>query len=146
MLPVAFAAWAAVACAAPKTVPKRPADAKAPAGLRPAAADDLYEGPAVSKSPKPEGAIVAGENKLEAPLSPGPKYADAWPSEKRKAERDLGLTRDAENRALAVAAFAEGQMADDKGDPDKALEAWKRATTLDPANSDLAVKVAFQLA
>ena len=37
-------------------------------------------------------------------------------------------------------------MADEKGDPDQALEAWKRATTLDPADASLAVKVAFQLA
>ena len=37
-------------------------------------------------------------------------------------------------------------MADEKGDPDKALEAWKRATDLDPANAGLAVKVATELA
>ena len=92
-------------------------------------------------SPKPDA-----ENYLTAPLSIGPKYADAWPSEARKSEADLQLAREAENRALAVAAFAEGQMADEKGDPDKAIEAWRRATDLDPANASLAVKVATELA
>ena len=146
MLSVVCATGTVMLCAAPKVAPKKPLDAKPPVGLRPPATDDLYEGPVTPKPAKAATAIPAGENKLEAPLSPGPKYADAWPSEKRKAERDLGLTREAENRALAIAAFAEGQMADEKGDPDKALEAWKRATTLDPANAGLAVKVAFQLA
>ena len=83
---------------------------------------------------------------MVAPFSQAPKYADAWPSERRKSEPDLQLTRDAENRALAVAAFAEGQMADERGDPDKAIDAWKRATELDPANANLAVKVATELA
>ena len=90
--------------------------------------------------------MPAAEGVLVAPFSPGPKYADAWPSERRKTEADLQLTREAENRALAVAAFAEGQMADEKGDPDKAIDAWKRATELDPANASLAVKVATELA
>ena len=146
LLPVVFSTWTAFVCAAPKAVPKKPLDGKPPVGLRPQATDDLYEGPVSPKQARPVVGNPTGEGRLEAPLSPGPKYADAWPSEKRKAERDLALTREAENRALAIAAFAEGQMADEKGDPDKALEAWKRATTLDPANAGLAVKVAFQLA
>ncbi len=37
-------------------------------------------------------------------------------------------------------------MADEKGDPDKAIDAWKRAVDLDPANAGLAVKVAAELA
>ena len=132
--------------AAPKAPSKKPAVApKPPTVQRPAAADDLYEGPAAAKAPRPTGPGPGMENYLAAPLSPGPKYADAWPSEKRKAERDLELTAEAENRALAIAAFAEGQMADEKGDPDRAIEAWKRATGLDPANAGLAVKVAFEL-
>jgi len=137
LLGVAIVMWSGAVCAAAK---------KHPAGEQPPASDDLYEGPATSRPRQPAPAKADAEGRLEAPLSPGPKYADAWPSEKRKPENDLKLTRDAENRALAVAAFAEGEMADQGGDPDKALEAWKRATTLDPANAGLAVKVAFQLA
>jgi tetratricopeptide (TPR) repeat protein len=148
---LAVVAVPVVVVAAPKLAVRKPTaesspKAKPPASPRPPAADDLYEGPAVPKPAKPPAGKLPEENRVEAPLSPGPKYADAWPSEKRKAERDLELTREADNRALAIAAFAEGQMADEKGDPDKALEAWKRATELDPANADLAVKVAFELA
>jgi len=133
--------------AAPKATGKKPSPAfKPPSGLRSPATDDLYEGPAAAAAARPAAPRPGAENHLVAPLSPGPKYADAWPSEKRKAERDLELTAEAENRALAVAAFAEGQMADEKGDPDRALDAWKRATGLDPANAGLAVKVAFELA
>ena len=149
MMALAFAMAAGFVCAAPKSAPRKPArnpEPKPAAGQNAPAADDLYEGPASARPEKPASGTLPADNKLEAPLSPGPKYADAWPSEKRKAERDLELTRDAENRALAIAAFAEGQMADEKGDLDKALEAWKRATALDPANADLAVKVARDLA
>jgi tetratricopeptide (TPR) repeat protein len=150
LLAVVFAAASGTGIAAPKSARKptpTPAPAaKTPAGQRPPATDDLYEGPAAAGAAKPGTPKPGAENHLTAPLSPGPKYADAWPSEKRKAEGDLHLTREAENRALAIAAFAEGQMADEKGDPDKALEAWKRATDLDPANAGLAVKVATELA
>jgi len=132
--------------AAPKANGKKPAPAlKPPTGQRPPAPDDLYEGPAAATAAKPAAPKPGAENHLVAPLSPAPKYADAWPSEPRKPERDLELTAEAENRALAIAAFAEGQMADEKGDPDRAIEAWKRATGLDPANAGLAVKVAFEL-
>ena len=127
---------------AKKPVPTPVPAVRPPGGQRPPATDDLYEGPAA----KPAAPKPGAENHLVAPLSPAPKYADAWPSERRKAEGDLQLTREAENRALAIAAFAEGQMADEKGDPDKAIEAWKRATDLDPANASLAVKVATELA
>lgn len=149
LMALAFAMAAGPLCAAPKSAPRKPArnpePKPAPAKGAPGT-DDLYEGPAAAKPHKPAPAELPAENKLEAPLSPGPKYADGWPSEIRKANRDLQLTHDAENRALAIAAFAEGQMADEKGDPDKALEAWKRATALDPSNGDLAVKVARDLA
>ena len=149
MLAVLFAAATGAVFAAPKgagkkatPVPALAPDAKPPAGQRPPANEDLYEGPAA----KPAAPKPGAENHFVAPLSPGPKYADAWPSERRKSEGDLQLTREAENRALAIAAFAEGQMADEKGDADKAIEAWKRATDLDPANATLAVKVARELA
>ncbi len=145
LLAVLIATATGAAFAAPKPG-KKPTPTPAPA-VKPPAADDLFEGTATATKPaarKP--AVPAGDGVLVAPLSAGPKYADAWPSERRKAEADLQLTREAENRALAVAAFAEGQMADEKGDPDKAIDAWKRATELDPANANLAVKVAVELA
>ena len=150
MLAVLFAMASGAAFAAAKSA-KKPTPTPVPAarptaGQRPATPDDLYEGPASAAAAKPAAPKPGAENHLTAPFSPGPKYADAWPSEKRKAEPDLQLTREAENRALAIAAFAEGQSADERGDPDKAIEAWKRAADLDPANAGLAVKVATELA
>jgi tetratricopeptide (TPR) repeat protein len=151
LLAVLIAMATGAAFAAPKSSAKKPTPIPAPAvkppvGQRPPATDDLYEGPATAAPAKPVAPKAGAENYLSAPLSPGPKFADAWPSERRQPETDLQLTREGENRALAVAAFAEGQMADEKGDPDKAIEAWKRATELDPANASLAVKVATELA
>ena len=150
LLAVLLATATGAAVAAPKTA-KKPTPTPVPAakplaGQRPPASDDLYEGPASAAAAKSAAPRPGAGNYLIAPLSAGPKYADAWPSERRKAETDLQLTREAENRALAIAAFAEGQAADEKGDPDKAIEAWKRATDLDPANAGLAVKVATELA
>jgi tetratricopeptide (TPR) repeat protein len=150
LLAVVISAATGTVLSAPKAARKptpTPAPAAKPLAVpRAPAADDLYEGPASAAPAKAAAPRPVAENQLVAPLSPPPKYADAWPSERRKSEADLQLTREAENRALAVAAFAEGQMADAKGDPDKAIEAWKRAADLDPANSGLAIKVAAELA
>ncbi len=135
--------------AAPKSAAKK-SDAKSvevPAARtqHPPATEDLYEGPATVR-PLTQKPALPAENKLEATISAGPKYADAWPSEYRKAEADLQLAPESENRANAMAEFVRGQIASAKGDPDAALDAWKRASSLDPANADLAVKVAFELA
>ena len=138
--------------AAPKNAPKpseKGAKAGQPAPGKPARGDDdLYEGPT---APKPVvrpnvPAKVVGPNQITAPLSVGPRFADAWPSEYRKAEADLELTRLNENRAEALAEFGRAYLAEERGDADEALEGWKRASALDPANGELAVKVAFELA
>jgi tetratricopeptide (TPR) repeat protein len=145
LIAVVFATATGTGFAAQKSA-KKPTPTPTPAGQRPPAKDDLYEGPASASPAKSPAPKPGAESQFVAPLSPGPKYADAWPSERRKSEADLQLTREAENRALAIAAFAEAQAADEKGDADKAIEAWKRATDLDPSNAGLAVKVATELA
>ncbi len=144
--------------AAPKLAPKSAdkkskTEAVAPAtpAARPVDSDDLYEGPATGRPAAPKAVVkpaVGGQspNEISAPNSSGPKYADAWPSEYRKAEADLHLTADAEHRSEAAAEYVRGFFAESRGDADEALEAWKRASALDPANGDLAVKVAFELA
>src|SRR5438067_1559261 len=91
LLAVLFAAATGMVFAAPKSSAKKPTPVPAakPLGQRPPATDDLYEGPAsAAKSAAPKPGM---ENHLVAPLSPGPKYADAWPSERRKPEGDLQL-------------------------------------------------------
>ncbi len=112
---------------------------------RPAGEDDLYEGPAPAH-PKPLAPPIGDAKATPAANSPGPKFADAWPSEYRKPEGDLLLAQNADARAQAMAEYVRGLRADAKGDADLALDAWKHATALDPENSDLAVKVAFELA
>lgn len=127
--------------AAPKAAkPRQKAESGAPAE-----ADDLFEGPA-KKSKKPAPNTGAPRNELAAPSGVGPRFADAWPSEYRLAEADLRLAPEGENRAKAMAEFSRGLAADAAGDPDKALEAWRQASSLDPANGELAVKVASELA
>lgn len=163
---------AAILLAAPlPAAPKRPKEPSPPAAKPPAAEpgpkprepgktgaadsaaskppssanDDLYEGPAPVR---PKVATPAGpaDGKAPANSSPGPKFADAWPSERRKPDTDLLLAQNAEGRAQAMAEYVRGLNADTRGEADVALEAWKRATSMDPENSDLAVKVAFELA
>ena len=124
------------------------APAEAGPGRSTAADDDLYEGPASTKQPsKPAVAPKPGGGlQFSTPASAGPKFADAWPSEYRKAEPDLQLAVAGEQRSEAVAEFLRGQHAEAKGDADVALEAWKRAAALDPSNGELAVRVATELA
>lgn len=138
--------------AAPKRGATKPEAIVPPTAVKPAphppASDDLYEGPSAVKAAPAARSVVAGaaENKIAAPLSPGSKYADVWPSEYRAAESDLLLSPEAEDRAKAMAEFIRASNAEENGDADVAIEAWKRAATLDPANAELAVKVAFELA
>jgi tetratricopeptide (TPR) repeat protein len=146
------AAKPAPAAPASPALPPAPIAQKPPVPATPAApakpaptTDDLYEGPAPVR-PKPATPAPAADGKIAAPLSPGPKFADAWPSEFRKPESDLLLVQAGEGRAQAMAEYVRGLTADKRGDADLALEAWKRAASLDPENSDLAVKVAFELA
>jgi len=74
------------------------------------------------------------------------QHADAWASELRPLAPDLLLSPQDEMKADALAAFFEGQLAETVGSSVKALEWWKKATSFDPSNSDLAVRVAFELA
>ncbi len=132
----------------PGLLPAAPKPAKAdnkPQPSPPTNGDDLFEGTG-RKTVKPVPKTVPAKNELAAPAGTGTRFADVWPSEYRVAEADLQLAPAAQNRAKALAEFARGQAADAAGDPDKALEAWRQATSLDPANGELAVKVASELA
>lgn len=62
------------------------------------------------------------------------------------AEADLSLAKEGERKAGALAAFAEGLIAEEDGDSDRAFQAYRRSLASDPNNPDLAVKVAFELA
>jgi tetratricopeptide (TPR) repeat protein len=87
-----------------------------------------------------------------APASPpssahgAPEFADAWPSEFRPSAADLQLKADDARKADAFRFFAEGLVAEDNSDQDAMLESYRHALELDPSYSELAVKVAYELA
>lgn len=72
--------------------------------------------------------------------------ADILPGNSAPTPRDLLLPREGAARADALAFFAEAIIAEDNADSDKALEQYQKALALDPSYTELAVKVAFELA
>lgn len=59
---------------------------------------------------------------------------------------DLLLKKEDAAKGDALAAFAQGIMAEDGGDGDEALENYQKALALDPGHTELALKVAYELA
>lgn len=59
---------------------------------------------------------------------------------------DLALTKEGQKKAEALAAFAEGIVAEEDGDQERAFKAYRRSLSADPDNTELAVKVALELA
>ncbi len=110
--------------------------------------------PGGKKTPaKPPAKSAASElPPLSAPLAPAapghgqPEIADAFPSPARPVAADLALRVEDEKKADAFAAFAQGLVAEENSDQEKMLESYRKALELDPANPELAVKVAYELA
>jgi tetratricopeptide (TPR) repeat protein len=100
-------------------------------GSRSAASNGRVPSPAASVSP------AAPAQKLE--------FADAYPSSNAAAP-DLLLEKEASNKAEALVYFSQALIAEDQADTETALEKYRRALELDPSYSELAVKVAFELA
>ncbi len=126
----------------PVAVPKSPVSGK-PANPRPPASEDLYEGPTVPASPK-KSAVVE-PLPVAVPSAHSSKYADAWPSEYRPAAADMVPNQVDENKAAAIAAFAEAEGFTERGQPDKALRFYQKAASLDSGDPRLAIKVAREL-
>ena len=59
---------------------------------------------------------------------------------------DLLLGKDGERTANALASYAQGLAAEEDADTERALEAYRKTLSFDPANTELAAKVAFELA
>jgi tetratricopeptide (TPR) repeat protein len=148
----------------PSSAPKsQTKEATKPKGVRPSSSEDLYEGPGIEEPPaQPVKKPTATQSAFPvAPIAPAPtaptppvapvvkahmpRNADAWPSEYRPAAADLlPSTRD-ENKAAAIAAFAEAQLFEERGLAEKALRSYKKAALLDPADPRLATIVAREL-
>jgi tetratricopeptide (TPR) repeat protein len=72
--------------------------------------------------------------------------ADVLPGASEKAAPDLSLNHDSSAKADAFAAFTQAILAEDNADSDTALADYQKALALDPGYTELAVKVAFELA
>lgn len=75
-----------------------------------------------------------------------PEFADAYPSEIRPTPPDLLLRPEGERKADAFTAFAQGLLAEDGADADSMLAGYRKTLEFDPGYSELAVKVAVELA
>lgn len=72
--------------------------------------------------------------------------ANVLPGNDQQAATDLQLHGEPASKADAFANFSEAIMAEDNGDSDAALADYQKALALDPGYTELAVKVAFELA
>jgi len=72
--------------------------------------------------------------------------ADVLPGASEAGAPDLSLGQQASAKADAMAAFSRAIIAEDNADSDTALTQYQKALTLDPGYTELAVKVAYELA
>jgi tetratricopeptide (TPR) repeat protein len=82
----------------------------------------------------------------QEPRGPQAAEADVLPGSDALGAPDLSLQEDSTAKAGALAAFSEAIIAEDNADSDAALADYEKALTLDPGYTELAVKVAFELA
>ena len=76
----------------------------------------------------------------------GPEFADAYPSAPKSTAPDLLLSKQGEHKADAFTAFGEGLIAEDNSETEKMIESYRRTLSLDPGYTELAVRVAYELA
>ncbi len=74
------------------------------------------------------------------------EFADAHPGGSRNPPADLNLEEEGARKADALTAFAQAVVAGDAAETDKELEGYRKALALDPGHTELAVKVAYELA
>ncbi len=116
-----------IGSAAPTTPAASPAPAKGPSRRNPPQAANTPEAtPAPdSNGGKPEFAVL---------------YDDVY----RPPAKDLLLNADGEHKAEADARFINGLLLEEVAETDRATEEYGKALALDPANVELAIKVAWE--
>ena len=88
---------------------------------------------APQKRPLPEG------RSAQAETQPSPKTSPAQGT-------DLSLAKEGQRKAEALAEFSKGLLAEEDGDGEQAFAAYRRSLALDSNNTELAAKVALELA
>ncbi len=73
-------------------------------------------------------------------------FADAHASEPRPLPQDLALSDEGSLKAKALAEFAYALIAEDDADADRALAGFRKTLDADPGYTELALKVAYELA
>ncbi len=110
-------------------------------GLNPCALAQGSDAPSKTRAP----AAAPKPRKL---VSPGaaPEMATVFDPTFRPAAKDLTLALDGDRKAEAEAHFLAGIMLEDTSDADKATAEYLKSLALDPANTDLSIKLARQYA
>jgi len=112
--------------------------------------------PAKAAKPAPKGAQAGADKPAPTskdssagkavPAAGADEFADIYPGASRASAPDLALNEDGGRKANALASFAQALVAEDNAENEAALEGYKRTLALDPGYTDLAVKVAYELA
>lgn len=102
-----------------------------------------------SESPGKSHPQAASATRARKPAaSPGvePELATVYDPAIRPAAKDLALGLEGDRKADAEAHFLQGIMLEDTSDPDKATAEYLKSLNLDPANTELSIKLARQYA
>jgi tetratricopeptide (TPR) repeat protein len=119
----------------------------APSTKLPARAFPVAEAKGRKMPAKPAGGGNASPDSTDGDSTRGSQeIADAYASARKNTPADLTLTKPDERKADALTAFSEGLIAEDNSDNEKMLESYRRALSFDPGYTELAVKVAYELA
>lgn len=83
---------------------------------------------------------------LSPPDSDFAESADLLPEPPLTLEKDLALNKEADRKSEALASFVQGFVAENNGDLEDSLEHYRHVLDFDASNTELAIKVAYELA
>ncbi|MDP9292200.1 MAG: tetratricopeptide repeat protein [Verrucomicrobiota bacterium] len=83
---------------------------------------------------------------LSPPASDFAESADLLPEPPMAVEKDLVLAKEGDRKSEALASFVEGFVAENDGDIEGSLEHYRHVLDYDASNTELAIKVAYELA
>lgn len=101
--------------------------------------------PAAKARPPAPPVVTKARKPVPAPGA-APEMAVVFDPAIRPAAKDLTLGLEGDRRADAQAHFLQGIMLEDTSDPDQATAEYLKSLSLDPANTELSIKLARQYA